>query len=74
MVRVDAVHPGQVGVGKVVDKAQAGPVAVAAEAVGVVDGAPAILAERDLLAGPASRSTTKMAFTPRPWTTAIAPR
>jgi hypothetical protein len=69
MARVDTGHPGKVG-----DKAQAGPVAAVAEAGGAVDGAPAILAARVPLADPARRATTRMAFTPRPWTTVIAPR
>jgi hypothetical protein len=60
------VHPGKVG-----DKDQAGP--VAAEAGGAVDGAPIIPADPAPPADPARRVTTKMAFTPRPWTTVIAP-
>ena len=68
--RVDKVLPVQV----VVDKAQGGPVAAVGEADGAVDGVPAILAARGPLADPASRATTRMAFTLRRWTTVTAPR
>jgi hypothetical protein len=67
-VRVDKVHPGKVG-----DKAQAAPVVEEAEG-GVAAGAPTIPADREPPADPARRATTRMAFTPRPWTTVIAPR
>ena len=61
---------------KVVDKAA--PVEVA-DVAAVADVALTIPAERapvveEEAAEPASRATTRMAFTPRPWTTVIAPR
>ena len=67
MVRVDKVHPGKVG-----DQAQAGPVVAEAEDVAAA-GAPIIPADPAPAADPARRATTRMAFTPRPWTTVIAP-
>src|SRR6266849_8331185 len=48
------------------------PVAEAGD--GVADDAPAINADLARPAVQASRATTRMAFTPRPWTTPIAPR
>ena len=73
-VRVDTVHPGQVVVAKVVAQVQAVPAAAEEAEAGVAaDGAPTIPADRAPLADPARRATTRMAFTPRPWTTVIAP-
>src|SRR5260370_10670304 len=48
------------------------PVAEAGD--GVADDAPAINADLARPAVPANRATTRMAFIPLPWTTAIAPR
>src|SRR6202040_2648301 len=56
------------------DQDQEGPVVVAeAETDGVADAALIIPAD-PVPPGPASRATTRTASTPRPWTTAIAPR
>jgi hypothetical protein len=74
-VRVDTVHPGKVGdKDKVRGKAQAAPVAAVVEAGVVADGVPTIPADLVPPEDPARLATTRMAFTPRPWTTVIAPR
>ena len=66
MVRVDTAPPGKVG-----DKA--GQVAEEAEDA-AADVAPIIPEGHDLPADQARHATTRMAFTLRPWTIAIAPR